>query len=88
MSGAVLPALGGLGLTMGAFVGCGTDAAGPSASVPQQVIEWHAVAWPGGTVNVALVRPSRPGQGPGPVLLGLPWGGGDRGLVESFIAAY
>ena len=51
-------------------------------------IEWNDVAWSGGTLNVALVRPAQEGPGPHPVIFALPWGSGTAQLVETFVASY
>ena len=54
----------------------------------QTAIEWNEVAWEGGSLNVALVRPTDEGSGPHPVIVALPWGSGSAELVESFIYSY
>ena len=51
-------------------------------------IEWNEIAWSGGALDVALVRPSAGTVGPHPVVFALPWGGGTADLVETFVRSY
>lgn len=51
-------------------------------------VEWSAVPWSDGTLNVALIRPDARTEAPHPVLLALPWGAGTADLVETFVASY
>ena len=60
----------------------GTTPEGPPA------MEWHEVASPLGTINVALVRPDPGSTGPHPVIFALPWGGGTPDLVVSLVSSY
>jgi pimeloyl-ACP methyl ester carboxylesterase len=52
------------------------------------VVDWYAVEWPGGVVNVAVLEPTDGSVGPHPVVLALPWGSGSFDLVMSFLDAY
>ena len=60
----------------------------PNPGQAQPRIEWNQVAWPGGTVNVALVRPVDEGTQDHPVIIALPWGSGSADLVRSFVQSY
>ena len=64
---------------------CGDDALSPPETAP---MEWFDVAWSGGTIPVALLRPADDTSGPHPVIFALPWGAGSQELVLTFLARY
>lgn len=70
-----------LALTLGWLLGA-------RAAAGQADLEWHDVAWAGGSIDVALVRPAPEDATPRPVVFALPWGSGSVQLVETFVASY
>ncbi len=55
---------------------------------PLPTIEWHTVDVPGGSVQVALVRPVEEGTRDHPVVFALPWGAGTPELTAAFVRRY
>lgn len=75
------------GLALLATAACGSDPGAPEGD--GAVVEWHEVAWPKGTVRLAVLQPSpNVGPGPHPVLFALPWGSGSPDLLLGFMDAY
>lgn len=71
-----------------ALSGCSDDAvADPQTQIAN--VEWQQVQWSGGTLRVALIRPEADaGDGPYPVVIALPWGGGTADLVLGLVDTY